>query len=228
MTMHPPSVKLWTDEDVLHAAQEIDALFSRPDWTSTYPGHGENGARYSVDFMCSKTMGDKIAPYLWKNRKRLGIWYVIWYGRIISETYASAGWRRYFAANDPNPSKSHKNHTHASFYPGRDYHPLIPVTPAVKGEHAVPTDRVIYLDKLNPGVRDSDSVFHLQTLLNKVNDKDILRTGNYDAATVASVKVFQEKMHDDIVDGDIGEFGLAALINLAGPAFKAFVVEEQS
>lgn len=123
MAIHGPSLKLW-DADVRAASEELDARFPRGDWTSTYPGHDPSAA-LAVDFMCSRAMGDKIADYVWTHRKRLGVRYVIWYGRIISETSSTPNrWVHYYAADDPNPSKSHKNHVHVSFYPNAKYTPL--------------------------------------------------------------------------------------------------------
>lgn len=120
MTLHPKSMKLWNSTS-RSVAEELDGLFSRPDWTSTYVGHGENGAGWSIDLMCQKAIGDRIAEYCWANRKRLRIWYIIWWGRIISQTRPNAGWQRYRDADSPNPSKSHKNHVHLSLYPGTSY-----------------------------------------------------------------------------------------------------------
>lgn len=51
----------------------------------------------------------EIAAYLWANRSRLGVWYVIWNRRIISTTYPTAGWKTYTGSNP------HTDHVHVSF-----------------------------------------------------------------------------------------------------------------
>lgn len=232
MAMHEPSIKLWTDARTLAVAREIDERFPRKDWTSTYQGHGDDGAAFAIDFMCGKAVGDRIADYAWKNRARLGVWYVIWNGRIISITKGRSYWRTYYPtaraiANNPD-SAYHRNHVHVSRHPGAPFTPLEPVKPLKPGERRVPLERIIYLDKLTPGVRDSDSVYHLQTLLNKVNGPNVLRSGDYDAATVESVKAFQTAMHDDVIDGDIGPLGLDALIERAGRGYQNYTIEKES
>lgn len=121
MTIHS-SGKAWV-KHVRLAAEELDSKFKRSDWTSTYPGHDPKES-LAVDLMVSdRELGNKIAEYAWSNRKRLGIRYVIWYGRIISETNANHPnvWLRYFDADNPNPSRSHKNHVHISFYSVHTY-----------------------------------------------------------------------------------------------------------
>lgn len=119
MTLHPDSMKAWSQSS-RQVAEELDEEFPRSDWTSTYPGHDPSEA-WAIDLMCSKSIGDKIAAYAWKHRERLGIWYIIWWGRIISMTRPQLGWQRYWDADNPNPSKSHKNHVHISRYVGRGY-----------------------------------------------------------------------------------------------------------
>lgn len=135
MTIHS-SGSVWKPF-VRSAAVEVDARFPRNAWTSTYGGHGEiypgisgqsNVGQYAVDFMIeSKAQGDEIAAYLWANRKRLGIRYVIWYRRIISETNLPSTWRTY---TNPDPSKrgtasgDHTNHVHASFFSNGKFVPL--------------------------------------------------------------------------------------------------------
>lgn len=121
---------------VRSAALEVDAKFPRRDWTSTYPGHGENSSvgAYAVDFMCDKATGDKIYAYLVANRKRLGIRYVIWYRRWINWGTDGDGAKSkpYFdgyavnANGTPNPSRQHTNHVHASFEVNGKHIPLVP------------------------------------------------------------------------------------------------------
>jgi hypothetical protein len=75
--------------------------------------------------------------------------------------------------------------------------------PAIPG---APSGRVVYVDKLNPGQRDSDSVRWVQIILG------VPVTGTYDAATVAAVKRRQAAWGDDVIDGDLGALGAAALL----------------
>jgi hypothetical protein len=120
---------------VRQVAEEVDAKFPRSDWTSTYPGHGENSAvgAYAIDFMCSKSTGDKIRDYLVKNRKRLAIRYIIWYRVWINwgTDGEDAKWKPYFDGNarnadgTPNPSRQHTNHVHVSCEPDGKYIPLV-------------------------------------------------------------------------------------------------------
>lgn len=86
---------------------------------------GEHAQGRALDFMTltenqqayRDKVGDEIANYLWKHRKRLGVWYVIWNRRIISMTYESSGWRSYTGSNP------HTDHVHVSFYNGVSYKP---------------------------------------------------------------------------------------------------------
>lgn len=232
MTMHGDSIKLWTDSDTLAVAREVDARFPRKDWTSTYNGHGEDGAAYAIDFMCGKAVGDLIAAYVWKNRARFGVRYVIWNGRIISVSRIKEGWRRYYPAaraiaNNPD-SAYHRNHVHMSTVPGFKYVGTKPEAPLAPGERRQPAERIIYLDLLKPGVKDSDSVYHLQTLLNKVLGPNQLRDGDYDDQTVTAVKAFQTLMKDDVIDGDIGAQGLDGLIDKAGKGYQNYTIEKSS
>lgn len=67
-------------------------------------GHGEQNPGNA-----RPALGEAIANYLWSNRRRLNVWYVIWNRRIISTTYPQAGWQRY---NGVNP---HTDHVHSSY-----------------------------------------------------------------------------------------------------------------
>lgn len=223
MAIHGPSLKLWTDSDTLAVAQEVDAQFPRRDWTSTYPGHGEDGAAYAIDYMCNKSDGDKIAAYVWKNRVRLGVRYVVWNGKIISVSRIREGWRRYY----PSPrailkspaSAFHRNHVHQSTVPGFKYVSNEPLAP---NERRQPTTRIIYLDRLEPGVNDSDSVWWMQKCLNKVlPGTPLLLTGDYGPVTQKCVQDFQKMLGDDIdPKGDIGPLQTRALVKQAGYDIK--------
>lgn len=221
MTIHS-SGKVWTGS-TREVAVEIDSLFPRKDWTSTYPGHGEispstgkaNLGQYAVDFMVSsKALGDKIAAYAWKNRKRLGIRYVIWNRRIISETSSRPNkWVAYFDGQSSNPSRAHTNHVHVSRYSNKGYTAPAgtPVeSPSHEGSYPKPTTKIVYVDKIKPGTKDSDSVYWLQIALG------VKATGTYDDATVEAAKDWQRSLGDD-VDGDLGPLQTAALFAAHAP-----------
>jgi len=229
MTIHKPSVPNWASF-VRKAAEEVDAKFTRRDWTSTYPGHGEYSAKgaYAIDFMIStRSMGDKICAYLVANRKRLGLRYLIWNRRIINwgRDGQNARWKTYFNASSSDPSKNHTNHVHASFEPDGAY---VPIKPA--GNRFPPATKEIFLDKLEPGVKDSDSVWHLQNLLNAVQEPDIKRDGDYGPATVAAVRQFQLSCgwDEESSRGDVGPATLGLLIAKAGKGYQSYKVERQS
>lgn len=68
----------------------------------------------ALDFMIDNipngtAVGGQLANYLWTNRDRLGITYVIWNRRIISVSRQREGWRRYSGASP------HTDHVHGSF-----------------------------------------------------------------------------------------------------------------
>jgi hypothetical protein len=137
MAIHSSS-KHWTPS-VNKAAREVDAKFPRPEWTFTYPEHGENSSvgAYAVDFMCSKAKGDAIFAYMRKHRKRLGVRYLIWDGWWINwgtdgdDAKLKPYFNRFAVNKDgsPNPSKRHTNHVHASFETWAKYVPeVVPVT----------------------------------------------------------------------------------------------------
>lgn len=114
------ALRLWA-KHVQRAVQEFSARYPSLSW-GTYPGHDPTEDR-ATDGMVplwwtstGNALGWAVAKWIWANRVRLGVWYVIFDGKIISQTRPEKGWLRYYAADDPNPSKSHKNHVHASFY----------------------------------------------------------------------------------------------------------------
>jgi len=72
----------------------------------------------------NKAEGDAIAAYLWANRARMGVWYIIWNRRIISTNRSSYAFGRWVAYNGRSP---HTDHVHVSFYAANIYQP--PTTP---------------------------------------------------------------------------------------------------
>lgn len=189
MSIHP-DVKL-TDWNAQTRAVvlEVDQLFPGLTW-GTYNGHDPHKSRAGDGMVpgyktaAGIAKGDAVAAWLWANRKRYNIWYVIWRGRIISMTYESSGWRRYFAADDPSDSKSHRNHPHFSTYtePAKPY-------------------GTVFLDRLLPGVSDSESVRIVQRALG------CPVTGNYDDATLSAARVFQRVTLQDAPEFSTGVLG---------------------
>ncbi|MGI8457136.1 MAG: hypothetical protein ACR2LI_03340 [Propionibacteriaceae bacterium] len=105
---------------VTAATTEIVQRFPGTQNQGTYPGHDPNES-LAVDFMVpivEDGIGQHIAHFVADEAvcRRLGIWYVIWWGRIWSMTRPEQGWLHYFDADNPNPSRSHHNHVHVSFY----------------------------------------------------------------------------------------------------------------
>lgn len=108
---------------VVKVVTGLEARYPACSW-GTYPGHDPSES-LATDAMipswqtpAGKKIGDNLANYLANvdTAKRLGVWYVVWDGRIWSMTRPSAGWLPYFDRNSSDPSRSHKNHVHVSFY----------------------------------------------------------------------------------------------------------------
>lgn len=68
---------------------------------------GKLGTKASGDV---KAQGDKLAEWLWKNRKPLQIRGIIWYGRLIGYSYPEQGWRIY--RDQGSISGNHYDHIH--------------------------------------------------------------------------------------------------------------------
>jgi hypothetical protein len=198
------------------AVEEIDALWPKAS-IGTYTGHDPSIDR-AADFMIpdwstasGKAMGDALAAWARTNSVRLGIWYVIWRGRIWSRTRPERGWLRYFDASSSNPSRSHKNHVHISWYK---------TAPGVTstGVYAMPSSNQVYLDKIRAGQMNSDTVAYLQVALGKVLGKTLTRTGDYDAATLAAAKAYQVRLGDkpEFCDGLLGPLQTLRLFADAG------------
>lgn len=201
----------------------------------TYPGHHPD-QKLAADFMVpgwqtakGKALGAALARYL-ANEKvatRLGIWYVIWDGRIWSMTRPKAGWLPYFDRNSTNPSRSHKNHDHVSF---RDRAPKDPLYVDSKPDPAPytpgwrpPTPWVFYLDLQKIGVTKSTSVWLIQHALKSWQDKP--KNGAYTQELRDAVKAWQrDELHDDprYCDGILGRQQAKALFN------DAVAIEDES
>jgi hypothetical protein len=183
----------------------------------TYPGH-DPSEKLAADGMvpgwntkAGNALGWEVARWLWANRKKLGLWYVIFDGKIISETRPEQGWIPYFARNDPNPSKSHKNHAHLSWHTDGSA-PAVPATVKPYTDGWVPDKPwVFYLDRQKIGTVNSDSVWLLQKALGfKPYD------GKYTALLRDRVKTYQaHDLGDDpqFCDGILGREQAKALFN---------------
>jgi hypothetical protein len=80
----------------------------------------DKGAGVSRPGGARTSLGQKIANYLWDNRKRLNIWYVIWNRRVISANRDSYAYNRWVTYKGP---KSHTDHVHVSFWASGTYKP---------------------------------------------------------------------------------------------------------
>lgn len=68
---------------------------------------GKLGTKASGD---TKAQGDRLAEWLWANRKPLQIRGIIWYGRLIGYSYPEQGWRIY--RDQGSISGNHYDHIH--------------------------------------------------------------------------------------------------------------------
>lgn len=192
-----------------------------PDSTPEHhvPGFAGQGG-VACDFMVygNRSVQDFIDAYAWKNRDRLGICWQISRQRIRSTSPGKSGqWEHYSGAG-------HYDHTHMNF--GRlagtnGYNKVAnlayvpPAGPDPTGDYPVPSTRVVYLDKLRPGVTNSDSVYWVQRHLREIGITRAIKTGAYDTDTVAAVKEFQLSLGDAPAncDGVLGPLQTAALFD---------------
>lgn len=113
------------DAGVRPKIERINSKWGDLTW-GTYNGHDPTKGRATDGMLAGyktpagNSRGWACARWLWENRESLGIWYVIFDGKIISKTRPAAGWRTYFptqAAIDNSPDSAyHRNHPHVSFY----------------------------------------------------------------------------------------------------------------
>ena len=101
----------------------------------------EHSSGRALDFMCTRDQGDWIADYIWNNRKRLRVKWIIWRQRIISQERASEGWRH--MADRGSATQNHYDHVHVFFDDGYDV-PVGGVTiPGVAGGLALEVGRAL-------------------------------------------------------------------------------------
>lgn len=208
-----PQIQLAATEVVLAAkaaGHEIRSIsWFNPASTPEHHVPGMAGQKgVAVDFMCDRATGDFIADYLWQHRARLGLCWEIWRDRIRSTSPGKPGTWQNRGKGD------HYDHVHGNFghlvgTSGQGkvtkitYKPLTGVQPSAG---------TVWLDRLVPGVTDSDSVRAVQRALG------IQQTGSYDLATVAAVKAYQAKLGDTVRDGLLGPKQTARLFADAGLA----------
>lgn len=118
------------------SVQQINAAWPTLTW-GTYGGHHPNKNRAADGMVpgyktaAGKALGWACAKWIWANRKRLDVWYVIFDGKIISETYPNAGWRTYVpdaaAVKRSRDSAYHYNHVHVSHNASGKIEGLAPV-----------------------------------------------------------------------------------------------------
>lgn len=194
------SLGLWKPH-VQTAIQKLNSLWPSTS-IGTYVGHDPDRS-LAADLMipawnttAGNAFGWVIAKAIWAMREELGVHYVIFDGKIISQTRPGAGWLPYFDRNNPNPSRSHKNHVHVSWYstPPKGYKP---------------SDGTVWIDLLVDGVKDSASIALVQKALG------VPQTRTWDAVTKAAAEAFQRSL-GDVVDGYLGKLQVTALMAKAG------------
>jgi endonuclease/exonuclease/phosphatase family metal-dependent hydrolase len=114
----------WTP-GVRAKVEELNRRFPDFSW-GTYVGHDPTEGRASDGMVpryqtaAGKARGWEVARWVWANRVNLGVWYVIFDGKIISQTRPAAGWQTYYptaaAIRKNRDSAYHYNHVHISFY----------------------------------------------------------------------------------------------------------------
>ena len=123
-------------------------------------------------------------------------------------TRPSRGWIPYFDRNNSNPSRSHKNHVHVSWY-NKDPRPS-PVPQPYTEDWLPPLPWIFYLDKQKVGVTHSTSTWLLQKALGlKPYD------GAYTVTVRDAVQVWQKDVAKDdpkFCDGILGPRDAALLL----------------
>ena len=87
----------------------------RPAFVDAFPDHPSG---HAADFMVGtspsgRTKGDRLAAYVQKHHKELGVDYVIWYQRIWSPARNGEGWRP--MDDRGSPTANHMDHVHITF-----------------------------------------------------------------------------------------------------------------
>lgn len=139
------------DDNPVHlVAEEVFAKYPVAFlWGRSSGSSGEHPKGLALDFSvlaygggvnnpgpANKALGDAIANYLWANRARMGVWYVIWNRRIISTNRSSYAFGRWVAYNGSSP---HTDHVHVSFYAANIYQPPSGAQPEPLPEDELPS-----------------------------------------------------------------------------------------
>ncbi len=161
--------------------------------------------RRCIDFMVpNRQLGDQVAAYIATHAPRLGVNGQIWNRRVMGFPHqpnppyrGPAGtWRPYTGTGNP-----HTDHVHVEF-DSSTYKPL----------HQQPLAGTVWLDRLRPGVTNSDSVRLLERALG------LPETGDYNDTVLAAVRLRQRAWGDDpkYIDGILGPKGAALVFAEVG------------
>ena len=179
-------------------------------------------------------IGDAIRAYFVKHAKRLHVEGIIWNRHVTGFPSQGSAYRGPEGTARPySGASTHTDHNHVQVSGKTPTSWLksgaaesTPAKPTPPKAYPKPKSKVIYLDKVKPGVRSSDSVYWVQVALARVVAADLAPklTGTYDKATKAAASAFQASLGDD-VDGDLGQLQTNALLSKAGLEIR---VEEHS
>jgi peptidoglycan hydrolase-like protein with peptidoglycan-binding domain len=146
-------------------------------------------------------IGDAIRAYFKRHAKRLHVTGIIWNRKVTGFPSQSSHYRGPEGQERPYSGPStHTDHCHIEVT-GKA--PLSWLEVPVPG---LPSTRIVYVDRLHTGQKDSDSVRWVQYMLG------VPVTGTYDEVTVAAAKAFQRSLGDDALDGQLGKLQTAALV----------------
>lgn len=102
--------------EVVAAVQAAGRSISRI-WGYDPDSPPEHSSGRALDFMCDRATGDWIADYLWANRSRLRVKWIIWRQRIRSTSPGKPGtWEA--MADRGSATANHMDHVHAFFDDG--------------------------------------------------------------------------------------------------------------
>lgn len=163
----------------------------------------EHSAGVAVDFMVynDRGLGDKLADYLWTNRARLNVRWIIWRQRIRSTTPGKGNaWRP--MADRGNTTQNHFDHLHVCFTgePVRDTVGLMPANIKGAPDWYVHSTRVSLEGLIEASKRPEEqtqyrvNVCRLEVALARVGMLDgPTWSGKYNARIKAAVAAFQRK-----------------------------------
>lgn len=230
-----PDVRKVMDEVIAEAAKaghKIRIVHGSTTWA-------DHNTYRCIDWMIpNKAAGDWIANYILKHRSRLGARFMVWNDRVI-RAYPKGNipaWK--WASYQPDNPKRHRHydHVHLEIQPGFTYRAPGTAKPAAAAATTqkatapaaapkatattvkAPTSGKVYLDKLRPGVTNSDSVWYWRMALNAIRlrgGSELKLTRDYTNDLVRETKLFQAQKANDPTDGWPGPrqaqlaFGLA-------------------